>query len=261
MHIKNTNLKQINILGIPVAAVNISQVVQFAGQLIKEGQKGYVTVTGVHGIIESQKSYAVKHAHLNAFLTVPDGMPLVYIGRWKGFKKIDRCYGPDLMLAVMEESLKHYWTHYFYGGKEGVAQELKMVFEKKFPGIKIVGTYTPPFRPLNDFEKKQFISEINRLKPNFIWVGLSTPKQELFMYEYLPLLNTNIMVGVGAAFDFHTGQIPMAPRWMQRMALEWLYRLLSEPKRLWKRYFYIVPTFLFYFLLQELGLKKFHNEE
>ena len=252
-----TKISKTKILGIPVAAVDIPHVIIHIKNHIALNKKGYITVTGVHGIMESQESDAVKQAHLDAFLTVPDGMPLVSIGRWKGFKQMARCYGPDLMQAVMEKSVEYHWMHYFYGGKEGVAQQLKTVFEQKYPGIKIVGSYTPPFRPLNENEKKIFIAEIERLKPHFIWVGLSTPKQELFMQEYLPLLNTNIMVGVGAAFDFHTGRIPMAPRWMQRMALEWLYRLLSEPKRLWRRYFNIVPRFIFYFILQQLHLKNF----
>lgn len=251
------NGNNLNILGVRIDPVNIPYAIKLLDDFIRQNGKGFVTVTGVHGIMESQNSKSVKQAHDHSYLTVPDGMPLVYIGRWKGFKQMDRCYGPDLMMAIMEESLKHNWTHYFYGGKEGVAEQLKSIFENKCPGIKIVGTYTPPFRPLNENEKRQFVAEINKLKPRFIWVGLSTPKQELFMHEYLPLLNTNIMIGVGAAFDFHTGQISMAPRWMQRMALEWLFRLITEPKRLWKRYFYIVPTFIFYFILQELGIKKF----
>lgn len=251
----------INILGVRVHAVNIPQVVEEIDGLIQRAGKGYFTVTGVHGIMESQRSVKVRRAHNHSFLTVPDGMPLVYIGRWKGFTEMSRCYGPDLMTAVMEESLIKGYTHFFYGGKEGVAEELKRIMEQKFPGIQIVGTYTPPFRPLNKAEEKQLQQMVAELKPHIFWVGLSTPKQELFMYHFLPKLDTNVMIGVGAAFDFHTGQIPMAPRWMQRMALEWLYRLLSEPKRLWKRYFYIVPTFLLYFLLQELGLKKFNNKE
>lgn len=247
----------LNILGVRVHAVNIPRILQKLDDLIQQDGKGYITVTGVHGIMESQRSEKVRRAHNQSFLTIPDGMPLVYIGRWKGFTEMSRCYGPDLMLAVMEESVTRGYTHFFYGGRKGVADELKDRMIRKFPGIQIVGTYTPPFRPLNKAEEKQLQQMVAELKPHIFWVGLSTPKQELFMYHYLPKLETKVMIGVGAAFDFHTGQIPMAPRWMQKMALEWLYRLLVEPRRLWKRYLVNNPLFIWYFTLQMLGVRRY----
>jgi len=246
-------------LGVDVDAVNIENVVIEADNQINTSKKGYITVTGVHGIMESQRSEYVKSAHKNAWVVVPDGMPLVYIGRIRGHKNMRRCFGPDLMYALLEHSVKNRYTHFFYGGKDGVAQLLKQKLEQKIPGLQVIGTYTPPFRPLNDQEKNELIETVSQLKPHFIWVGMSTPKQELFMIEYLPLLDTNIMVGVGAAFDYHTDQLKRAPKWMQTLALEWLFRLIMEPKRLWRRYLVNNPLFLVKLIFQVTGLRKYES--
>lgn len=248
----------LKILNVSIAAINIHlSIYKISNFFSTTSSKGYITVTGVHGVMESLRSPEVREAHRGAWLTVPDGMPLVYIGKLMGHKEIGRCYGPELMLAVMGDSVKNGYSHFFYGGREGVAQNLKLEMEKRFPGVNIVGVYTPPFRPLNAEEKQEFIARVKAAKPNIIWVGLSTPKQELFMHEYLPLLETNLMIGVGAAFDIHTGSIKSAPRIMQKLALEWLYRIYQEPRRLWKRYFINNPLFIWNFLLQVLKLKKF----
>jgi N-acetylglucosaminyldiphosphoundecaprenol N-acetyl-beta-D-mannosaminyltransferase len=246
-----------NLLGIRVHVVNIPEVLRQIDLVIKNKEKGYITVTGVHGIMESQRNDLIRAVHNHSFLTVPDGMPLVYIGRMKGHSAISRCYGPDLMKAVMKASVSGEYTHYFLGGNEGVANDLKKNMEKTYPGIKIVGTYTPPFRPMNKQEKNELIAILKELKPHIVWVGLSTPKQELFMREYLSLLDTNVMIGVGAAFDIHTGRLSSAPPLMQKLALEWLYRLIKEPSRLWRRYLINNPLFIWNFLLQHLNLKKF----
>ena len=247
--------ERVNVLGINIDATNIEEVIKRVDNKIIDNSKGYVTVTGVHGIMESQRSQKVKEAHNKAWQSVPDGMPLVYIGKMFGHKKMWRCYGPAMMHDLLKHSISKGYTHFLYGGKEGVAKKLKENLEEKFPGIKIVGTYTPPFRALNQEEKIYLVNRIDQLSPNFIWVGLSTPKQELFMSEYIDLLNTNLMFGVGAAFDFHTGTITSAPKWMQVLALEWLYRLIQEPKRLWKRYLINNPLFLFNIILQLLKKK------
>lgn len=251
----------LNILGVRIHPTNINNIIIVLDQLINQNKKGYITVTGIHGIIESLNSLFIKKAHNSSYLTVPDGMPLVYIGKLHGFVQMKRCYGPDLMKSIMNYSQYKKYSHFFYGGKPGIAEKLKIEMQKKFPKIQILGTYTPPFRPLNKKEKAMFINLINKLQPNFIWVGLSTPKQELFMYEYLPLLKTNIMIGVGAAFDIHTGQSKSAPLWMQVLALEWFYRLMKEPRRLWKRYLINNPMFIYLFALQVLGIKKYYIED
>lgn len=242
--------KKINILGIEVDAVSNVKVIEEVDKLISNSGRGYVTVTGVHGIMEAQRSLLIKAAHDNAWMTVPDGMPLVYIGWLLGVKVMRRCYGPDLMHAVIQHSVPRGYTHYLLGGGERVAEELSEVLERKYPGVKIVGTYTPPFRPLSSLEKHELLEEINSLHPNIIWVGLGTPKQELFMSELIDSMKVNVMFGVGAAFDFHVGKLTSAPDWMQYMALEWLYRLLQEPKRLWKRYLFNNPLFIFLVMLQ-----------
>jgi N-acetylglucosaminyldiphosphoundecaprenol N-acetyl-beta-D-mannosaminyltransferase len=248
---------KIDVLGVNVHAVNIEQVLGMADDKIHAGNKGYITVTGVHGIMECQRSEQVKSAHRNAWLVVPDGMPLVYIGRSHGHKNMRRCFGPDLMSALLAHSVEREYTHFFYGGNDGVAEKLEEKLEQRYPGLQVVGTYTPPFRPLNEQEKSELIEAVDNLKPHFFWVGLSTPKQELFMQEYLPLLDTRIMVGVGAAFDYHTDRLTPAPKWMQGMALEWFYRMLMEPRRLWKRYFINNPLFLLNLFFQITNLRKY----
>jgi len=247
----------VDILGVDVAPVSIPKVIDLLDVLMGKGLSGYVTVTGVHGLMKSQKSTEVKIAHEASWLTVPDGMPLVYIGRLLGYRMMRRCYGPDLMAAVAGHSVEKGYTHFFYGGNVGVAELLKKKMKEKFPGIKIVGTYTPPFRPLNSRERSELINTVEMLRPDFFWVGLSTPKQELFMREYSGQLKTKVMFGVGAAFDFHTGNIKSANPWIQKFALEWLFRLLQEPKRLYKRYLVNNPLFIINLLLQLLKLKKF----
>ncbi len=252
---------QFNVLGVRVHPVNVSLAIRYVNELVVNDEKGYITVTGVHGIIESQRSTSIRRAHNNSFLTVPDGMPLVYIGKCLGHRQIERCYGPELMRALLAASIREGYTHFLYGGNRGIAQELQRTIERTMPGARIVGTYTPPFRPLNEEEKKELRQEIKRLRPTIIWVGLSTPKQEMFMHEYLAHLDTNLMVGVGAAFDILTGHLKTAPPIMQRLALEWFYRLVQEPKRLWKRYLVNNPLFLWRFGLQVLGVQRFEVRE
>jgi N-acetylglucosaminyldiphosphoundecaprenol N-acetyl-beta-D-mannosaminyltransferase len=170
---------------------------------------------------------------------------------------MDRVYGPDLMNLVCDRSRQKNWTHFFYGGADGVAQQLKRRLEEKFPGLKVVGTYTPPFRPLLAIEEAELIRTVAALKPDIIWVGLSTPKQEKFMAQYWQKLDATLMFGVGAAFDFHAGRVRQAPRWMQRSGLEWFFRLCCEPKRLWKRYLKNNPIFAWKIFWQLTSLKKY----
>ena len=254
---KIVNSGKVNILGVNINTVNIQDVIERVDEKIKKKEKGYITITGVHGIMESQRSNNVKSAHKNAWMIVPDGMPLVYIGRFHGCKNICRCFGPELMSALLMHSISKKYTHFLYGGKDGVAEELKKKLEIRYPGLRIVGTYTPPFRALNAQEKYELIEMAKELRPDFFWIGLSTPKQEVFMQEYLPLLFTKIMLGVGAAFDYHTDRIKPAPRLLKALALEWFFRLLMEPKRLWKRYLINNPLFIANLVFQITGLRKF----
>ncbi len=252
--------ERVNILGVGVSVLNLDIARETIVNALAEKQKGYICVTEVHGVIEAQLNPKIRNIFNRSFLSTPDGMPLVWLGKMAGNKQMGRVYGPDLMAEMMNFTSKSGHTHFLYGGVEGVAQDLKLKLESRYPGIRIVGTYTPPFRPLNPEEEKQLIEQVAGARPDFFWIGISTPKQELFMAHYLDKLDTTIMVGVGAAFDFFTGRVRQAPRWIQRSGFEWLFRVLSEPRRLWRRYFVCISLFLWNIFLQKTGLKKFPLE-
>ena len=175
-------------------------------------------------------------------------MPMVWAGKLAGHREMSRVYGPDLMLEVCAWSETSGARHFFYGGADGVAELLAQKLKAKFPKLEVAGTYTPPFRALNADEEKKLQEQICAARPDIFWVGLSTPKQEKFMAEFLPKLDVTLMIGVGAAFDFHSGRVRQAPRWMQRSGLEWFYRLCCEPRRLAKRYFRNNPLFVLKFI-------------
>lgn len=246
-----------NVLGVGVHAVDMHSAVRMIADAVKKHTPGYVCATSVHGVMEAQRDPALRNVFSNAILVVPDGMPTVWIGRLQGLRRMRRVFGPDLMLAVFAEPALRNCTHFLYGGDNGVAQELQASLERRFPGAHIVGTYTPPFRPLTESEERELFEVIQQLRPDIVWVGLSTPKQERFMAEYLPRLDTTLMIGVGAAFDYHTGRLRDSPRWMKQLGLQWLHRLLQEPKRLWKRYLVNNPLFLSQAILQLTGLRRF----
>lgn len=254
---KPSTSSMVNILGVHVTPTNTPDALNKIELAVAQKQKGYVCVTGVHGIMESQEDSKLKDILNAAYLNVPDGMPTVWLGRFHGFHEMRRVYGPDFMLEVCGKLREKNVRHFFYGGNTGVAEKLKLNLTEKFPGLNVVGTYTPPFRPLNREEENQLIQQVKELRPDILWVGLSTPKQERFMSEYLQKLDVSVMLGVGAAFDVHTGNIKDAPKWMQNSGLQWFHRLLQEPKRLWRRYLINNPKFLFKVFLQLSGLKKY----
>jgi N-acetylglucosaminyldiphosphoundecaprenol N-acetyl-beta-D-mannosaminyltransferase len=169
---------------------------------------------------------------------------LVWMSRWLGFDRTRRVYGPDLMRTLSALSVSRGYRHFYYGGDHGVANRLKHNLIRAYPGLQVVGTLTPPFRPLSPEEDDAVIAQINAAKPDIVWVGLSTPKQEFWMAAHVGRLDVPVLIGVGAAFDFLAGIKKQAPRWMRRSGLEWLFRLLQEPRRLWRRYFTIVPQFI-----------------
>lgn len=218
------------------------------------GRCRYVCVSGVHGVMEAVQDREFRQVLNHADLNVPDGMPIVWIGRLAGFGHMRRVFGPDLMLDVCKRSVRVGATHYFYGGKEGVADELAGNMIRAFPGLKTAGTFCPPFRALTQEEEETMIAEINSTHPDVLWVGLSTPKQEKWAARMASRLNAKVVLCVGAAFDYNTGRIRRAPRWMQWSGLEWLYRVLQEPRRLYKRYLRNNPLFVFLALRQLLGL-------
>ncbi len=246
-----------NVLGVGISALNLDSAVKVMLSALNQRVKGYVCVSGVHGVSEAQTDPTLRRILNEAFLNTPDGMPMVWMGRLQGFKGIDRVYGPDLMLRLCESSVAHGFKHFFYGGGAGVAEELKTRLGQRFPGLNIVGTFSPPFRPLTTEEESELKALVAGLKPDIFWVGLSTPKQEKFMAEHWKSLETTMFVGVGAAFDFHAGRVRQAPRWMQRSGLEWLFRLACEPRRLWKRYLKNNPLFVVRAFFQFTGLRKY----
>lgn len=234
---------RVDVLGVGVSAITMADAVGELGRWIQEGERHYVCVTGVHGVMEAQRDAALLAIHNASGLTTPDGMPMVWAGRWAG-ASIERVYGPDLLLAVSEVAARRGWTSYFYGGGKGVADLLATRLQQRFPGMRVVGTHCPPFRPLTPEESAEDVARINASGADIVWVGLSTPKQERWMAAHRGQLRASALVGVGAAFDIHAGTLPQAPRWMQRSGLEWLFRLSKEPRRLWRRYLYNNPRFL-----------------
>jgi N-acetylglucosaminyldiphosphoundecaprenol N-acetyl-beta-D-mannosaminyltransferase len=246
-----------NVLGVGVSAINLPQAVELILQAVQQKRKGYVGVTGVHGVMEARSDEGFRRILNGALLNTPDGMPMSWVGRLQGFRQMDRVYGPDLLLALAGKTSDGGVRHFFYGGAPGIAEKLKSTLEMRFPGLSVVGTYTPPFRPLSSREEEELLQQLVESSADICWVGLSTPKQERFMAAYLPRLPVTIMIGVGAAFDIHSGKIKQAPLWMQRRGLEWLFRLIQEPKRLWKRYLINNPLFVMRIIAQLTKIKAY----
>jgi len=241
---------RVNVLNVGISVVNLEKTLNIIESWIEKRERNYVCVRDVHGVMECQRHQLLMEIHNSSGLTVPDGMPLVWAGRLNGEKSIGRVYGPDLMAELCRLSVKKGYTHFFCGGKEGVAELLQKNIECRFPGIKIVGRYYPPFRPLTESEEGQLYKLTAHLKPDIFWVGISTPKQEYFMWKYFNKLETTVMLGVGAAFDIHAGLKKDAPTIIKKLSIQWIYRLFQEPRRLWRRYLYNVPAFFYHYSKQ-----------
>jgi N-acetylglucosaminyldiphosphoundecaprenol N-acetyl-beta-D-mannosaminyltransferase len=245
------------LLGISVEALDMERALSRIAKELAARRKGYICMAGVHGIMEAQRDAELAGIYASSSITVPDGTPTVWVGRWQGHKWMQRVAGPDLMREVFRRKEFAGCTHFLYGGEEHVAEQLRERFTRSYPWARIVGTYTPPFRDLNAEEEESLIARVSKLKPDIIWVGISTPKQERFMHRYLHRLDTTLMFGVGAAYDFHTGRIQDAPQWVKTMGMQWLHRLLQDPRRLWKRYLRNNPAFLWHIALQLSGLREY----
>ncbi len=243
-HLGAPHIRRTDVLGVGVSAVSFAEAVAEVDRLLATGRHSYITVTGVHGVMESQRDDQLKAIHNDAAMAVPDGMPLVWASHRAGANWVERVYGPDLMLAVLERSIGDGRRHFLYGGADGVAELLAERLADRFPGVQIAGTYTPPFRPLTPDEEATVTELVNSSRADIVWVGLGTPKQERWMAEHVDAFDAPLLIGVGAAFDFHAGLVPQAPPWMQERGLEWAYRLTREPKRLWRRYLRNNPAFV-----------------
>jgi N-acetylglucosaminyldiphosphoundecaprenol N-acetyl-beta-D-mannosaminyltransferase len=256
---KTTDVERFDVLGVRVSITDMEAAVDCSDHLVRSGGRGYICVTGVHGIMESQADSELLGIHNRSFMTVPDGMPLVWLGKFHGNPRMGRVYGPDFMIQLCRRAATRGYKIFLYGGAEGVAQDLKTALQRKCPGLRVVGIYTPPFRPLSEVEEIALKNEVAECKPDIIWVGLSTPKQERFMAKYLPILNCKLIIGVGAAFDMHTGRINDSPDFLKVCGLQWLHRLCQEPKRLWRRYLINNPKFVYEVARQFMGLSKIES--
>jgi N-acetylglucosaminyldiphosphoundecaprenol N-acetyl-beta-D-mannosaminyltransferase len=235
---------RVDVLGVNVSAVNMDQALDVIDHWITTGDRQYVCVSGVHGVMESRRNPALQNIHNRAGLVVPDGMPLVWWSRALGHAHVGRVAGPDLLPACCERSLAAGYRHFFYGGGDGVADLLARRLSKRFPGLAVAGTYTPPFRALTREEDDEVVARINDSGADIVWVGLSTPKQEYWMADHVGRIQAPVMLGVGAAFDFHAGLKHRAPVWLQQTGFEWVFRMATEPRRLAKRYLTNNPAFV-----------------
>ena len=234
----------LHVLSVPVACVTIPDVVNLIGQWVEQKQSRTICVTGMHGVMESHRRPEILAAHVTADLVVPDGMPLVWFGRALGDPTIDRVYGPDLTAAVCERAQDAGWSMHFVGGTAEAGARCLATLAARYPALRVTGHTSPPFRALARDEDEALVDELRSAKPDILWVCLGTPKQEQWMADHRDRLPGVIQVGTGAALDFLAGTVSQAPRWIQRSGLEWLYRLIQEPRRLWRRYILNIPQFL-----------------
>lgn len=244
----------VNVLGVGVSAVNMDRALATIRGWIDGGERSYVCVSGVHGVMESRRSAELRRIHNRAGLVVPDCMPLVWMLRLGGHRDAGRVCGPELLPQLVVESAARGDRHYFYGGSQAALDGLQRALRRLAPTVRIVGAYSPPYRPLTDAEDDAVVAAINAAAPDIVWVGLSTPKQERWMAAHRARLHAAALIGVGAAFDMQAGLIPRAPRFLRRTGFEWTYRLVKEPRRLWRRYLSSNPLFVLLVTLQKLRL-------
>jgi N-acetylglucosaminyldiphosphoundecaprenol N-acetyl-beta-D-mannosaminyltransferase len=239
------------VLGVPLAVTDYERTMAWMDATVAAGGKGYICVAATHTVVACQDDPELRAAVLGASLVVPDGQPLVWALNALGHDLSHRVYGPDLMAHYCERSAATGTRMFLYGGRnQGALVQLALNLRRRFAGLQIVGGYSPPFRALSTEEIDAVVAEINHAKPDVVWVGIGVPKQEKWMAALRDRIDAPVLVGVGAAFDFHAGLIPQAPSWMQSAGLEWLYRLSKEPRRLWKRYLTYNPRFVLGFARQ-----------
>jgi N-acetylglucosaminyldiphosphoundecaprenol N-acetyl-beta-D-mannosaminyltransferase len=253
-----TSQSCVDVLGVMVNPTTMEGALGLIHRWIVRKEPHYVCVSGMHGVMECQRDEQLRRIHNSAGLVTPDGMSLVWLCRLKGQRGVERVYGPDLMLALCARSREYGYRHFFYGTTPEVLDALTARLQARYLGLNVVGTYSPPFGPPGAEESLQIVRRIREAQPDVVWVGLSTPKQERWMAEHVERLGVPVLIGVGAAFDFHAGFKRQAPRWMQRSGLEWFFRLMSEPRRLFRRYLTNIPLFGWYLLLDTVGLRRAH---
>jgi len=238
--VNKSNIPTCNIMGVNIAAINMEWLKRYLKDNLQDLKGDYICVSNVHTTVTSYEDENYRNIQNNALMAIPDGGPLSSIGRKRGFSSMDRTAGPSLMEEIFKD--KGY-THYFYGSTEETLELLEKKLNENYPGIQIAGMYSPPFRVLTEKEDRQIVENINSANADFVWIGLGAPKQERWMAAHQGKIN-GLMIGVGAGFDYYAGNIKRAPMWMQKCNLEWLYRLMQDPKRLFKRYFYTNAKFI-----------------
>ena len=240
--------RKLFVVGVQISATTYDEVANATASWIAadnpEETARYICVTSVHGVMEARRDAAIRSILNAADIATPDGMPLVWALRSFGQRQQQRVYGPNLMLLLCEQAARLGHRIFLYGGHPETLEILRLNLLKRFPTLIIAGSYAPPFRQLTELEDQQVCQVIREAAPHLVFVGISTPKQERWMYEHRATLPRMVMIGVGAAFDFHAGRVKQAPEWMQRNGLEWLFRLTQEPTRLWRRYLLVTPGFL-----------------
>lgn len=250
-------VEQAALLDVPLALTDYERALDWIDAAVAARAREYVCVAAVHTVMESRDDEALREAVDGAAFTVPDGQPLAWALRALGHDIDARVYGPELMARACERATRTGQRHYLYGGRDQSALfRLTLRLRQRFPGLRIVGGYSPPFRELSEAELDAIAADINRARPDVVWVGIGVPKQEKWMAAMRDRLDAPVLVGVGAAFDFHAGLVPQAPAWMQRAGLEWAFRLKQEPRRLWKRYARHNPRFVAGFMRQWAGERR-----
>ncbi len=250
-------IERLNVLSVGISMIDMARALALMEHWIISRQRAYVCVCTVHTVMECQYNPGLRDMVNYADLATPDGMPLVWLGRWAGYRHVSRVYGPDLMQAFCQRSAPAGYRHFFYGGAPGVPEVLAQRLCQDYPGLVVAGAYSPPFTPPTPEREREEIARINAAHPDVVWVALGTPKQDRWLSEHRDQLEAPVLVAVGAAFNILSGRLRQAPLWMRRSGLEWCWRLFQEPRRLWRRYLLFNPLFLWNLMLQKTGLKHF----
>jgi N-acetylglucosaminyldiphosphoundecaprenol N-acetyl-beta-D-mannosaminyltransferase len=247
----------VDVLDVSLALTDYDRTLDWVEEMIDGRHRGYVCVCNVHTVMASEEDPELRAALEGSSLNVPDGQPLVWAINVLGHSLAERVYGPELMARACERATQNEQRFYLYGGRnQGALVQLALNLRQRYPGVKIVGGYSPPHRPLTDEEQEAVVREINHSRADVVWAGIGVPKQEKWMAQMRPRLNASVLIGVGAAFDFHAGLVPQAPNWIQESGLEWAYRLAHEPRRLWRRYMRYNPRFVAAFSRQLAGQRR-----
>lgn len=250
------SVSRANVLGVGISELTLEGAVRTILEWRARGERHHVSTCNVHTIMECQRSTALRRRVNAAGLATPDGMPLVWLLR-SCRRDVSRVYGPDLMLALCQAGLAHGLRHCFYGGAPGVPERLAERLRGQFENLQVVSAISPPFRNLTPEEDEACVRQINAARPDIVWVGLGTPKQDYWVADHVGRVEATALIAVGAAFDFHSGRMRQAPRWVQRSGTEWAYRLIQEPRRLWRRYLIDNALFLGHLALQLSGLRAY----